>query len=345
MDVDRAQSLAYDPDQDAAEKRDIRKQYRVLERLTDNGGRPQDYTAKDLVDQVTRADSLFSKVRNPTEATLDSSVLRNVSAISAQKARAMRLGSGAFDLDDFVSKLVSFMGGRRHVAADDDDEEEFVEDDDSVPLDWDRIGRRALAKSRRVPVSGFMLGPLSVEQKKRGPIKRARLEKEAEEEKKPQAITEEDIQRSENETSKNVAAVRPAFPFSFTHSTSHSNTLNNDQILERLLAIGEPVNFFRFVINPNDFAQSVENIFYLSFSIRDAAVALQWDEDGSGEPILMACQEPTDEDRAAGVRKQQVVMEFDMATWRRAIEVFNITEAMIPTRAAARTGIKGKWYG
>jgi len=158
-------------------------------------------------------------VKNPTEATLDSTVLRNVSSIGAQKARAMKLGSAAFDLDDFVSKLAIFMGGRHELA---DDASELDDIDDSV-LDWEKVGRRALAKSRRVPVMGFMfviscrarifalnpcrLGPLSVEQKKRATVKRAKLEKNNEEERRPQEIKEDDIQRSENETTKNVIKV------------------------------------------------------------------------------------------------------------------------------------------
>lgn len=92
-------------------------------------------------------------VKNPTEATLDSTVLRNVSSISAQKARAMKLGSAAFDIDDFVSKLAIFMGGRHELA---DDASELDDIGDSV-MDWEKVGRRALAKSRRVPVMGFML--------------------------------------------------------------------------------------------------------------------------------------------------------------------------------------------
>lgn len=51
------------------------------------------------------------------------------------------------------------------------------------------------------------LGPLEVEQKKRAASKRTRFEKNKEDEKKPQEITEADITRSENETTKNVAAV------------------------------------------------------------------------------------------------------------------------------------------
>ena len=47
-----------------------------------------------------------------------------------------------------------------------------------------------------------------------------------------------------------------------------------------------PVNLFRFVINPHDFAQSVENLFYLSFLIRDGECALEIEEDG--EPVICA---------------------------------------------------------
>jgi len=49
---------------------------------------------------------------------------------------------------------------------------------------------------------------------------------------------------------------------------------------------GEPVNIFDLVINPKDFAQSVENIFYLSFLIRDGKVAFETTEEG--EPVVCA---------------------------------------------------------
>jgi hypothetical protein len=91
----------------------------------------------------------------------------------AAKARAMKAGAGSFDIDDFVSKLITFMGGRRAGGAgggpkdrpaqgeeadadDDDDDDEEEEDEDDEPLNWERIGRKALAKSRRVPVMDFM---------------------------------------------------------------------------------------------------------------------------------------------------------------------------------------------
>ncbi|KAF9237895.1 Nse4 C-terminal-domain-containing protein [Melanogaster broomeanus] len=308
---------AYDPDQDAAEKRDIRKKYRLLEKRTGEHVRPQDHDAEDLAGQVAQADELFSKVKNPTEATLDSSVLRNVSSISAQKARAMKIGSAAFDMDDFVSKLITYMGGRQRFEDDEVDEEMQVEEDGA--LDWDKIGRKALAKSRRVPVTGFMLGPLSIEQKKRAPVKRQKQDNVQEEQRRPQEIKEEDIKRSDNETTKNVLMIKD------------------------ILETTGPINLFKFIVNPNDFAQSVENMFHLSFLIRDGECALEIGDDG--EPIIMRCETPTMDDRAAGVHARQIVMEFDMATWKRAIQIWNITESQIPQRPPARTKIGDKWYG
>ncbi|KAG6378254.1 Nse4 C-terminal-domain-containing protein [Boletus reticuloceps] len=331
--MDHADSPAYDPDQDAAEKRDIRKKYRLLEKKTGENLRPQDHDAEDLAGQIAQADELFSKVKNPTEATLDSTVLRNVSSIGAQKARAMKLGSAAFDMDDFVSKLITFMGGKHRFEDEEGEEMEVVEEG---TLDWDKIGRMALAKSRRVPVTGFMyppsvvprwfgllidfqVRPSSIEQKKRGPIKRQQQEKVQEEESKPQEIKEDDIKRSDNETTKNVLKIKD------------------------LLEATGPINIFKFIVNPNDFAQSVENLFYLSFVIRDGECAFEIND--NGEPIVMRCEQPTMEDRAGGVHARQIVMEFDMATWKRAIEVWNITESQIPQRPSAKTKIGDKWYG
>lgn len=79
-DMEPEESLAYDPDQDAAEKRDIRKKYRLLEKKT--GGafdvscsssspllnlhdpehlRPQDHDTGELAGQIVESDGLFVK--------------------------------------------------------------------------------------------------------------------------------------------------------------------------------------------------------------------------------------------------------------------------------------------
>lgn len=43
---------------------------------------------------------------------------------------------------------------------------------------------------------------------------------------------------------------------------------------------GEGVNFFELVINPDDFGQTVENVFYASFLIKDDRAGMSVDDNG-----------------------------------------------------------------
>ena len=90
---------------------------------------------------------------------MDSDLLLKMSMHSAKMARAMKSGSGAFDIDDFIGRLVTFMGGRGTGEIVDRSTEDGSYDDDEgdgMPLKWERIGWKAVAKSRRVPVMDFM---------------------------------------------------------------------------------------------------------------------------------------------------------------------------------------------
>ncbi|KII93112.1 hypothetical protein PLICRDRAFT_170895 [Plicaturopsis crispa FD-325 SS-3] len=318
---DKTDALPYDPDQDPEVRRRLRHEYReVQHNAEEQRARPNDFSAGDLNVTLNRANELFEDVVQPQEATLDSRVLVHVSTANATKARLMKAATSAFDTDEFVSKLVAFMGGRKIIDEDiSEDSDNDIADDASIPLDWEKIGRRAMAKSRRVPTADFMLGPLSLERKARAPMKRSRLDKDKADQTRPQDLRAEDIHRAENETTKNVIA-----------------------IISRQGRNG--INLFQLVINPNDFAQSVENVFHLSFLIRDGIASLETNE--SGEPTVYEMETPTIDQREQGISKrQQLVLEFDMATWERAIAVFGITEPKIPQRPPSKPRPGEKWYG
>ena len=79
-----------------------------------------------------------------------------------------------------------------------------------------------------------------------------------------------------------------------------------------LLVKHRSVPLFKFVINPRSFGQTIENIFYLSFSIRDARARLEIDEDGM--PIVSAVTENlTDEE--IRMENKQCVLELTMPQW------------------------------
>ena len=59
----------------------------------------------------------------------------------------------------------------------------------------------------------------------------------------------------------------------------------------------------------------------------------------------MLSEEPTDEDRQAGLTRRQIVMELDMATYRDLLDVYQIKDTMIPTRAHATASVsRTGWY-
>lgn len=140
-------------------------------------------------------------------------------------------------------------------------------------------------------------------------------------------MTEDDIQRTENETTKNVALVWPCV------SCSCQLLICHFQIEKILKMQSGPINLFRFIVNPNDFGQTVENLFYVSFLIREGKCALEFSEDMQ-EPIIcradlsyktlstlthllsVSCERPTEDDYKNGARKQQIIMELDMDTWK-----------------------------
>jgi len=89
------------------------------------------------------------------------------------------------------------------------------------------------------------------------------------------------------------------------------------------------VNLFKFIINPDDYAQSVENLFYLSFLIRDGSCSLDVE---SGEPKICTystyfnraravistggAEKPTQQEYDDGLTRRQFVFEFDQETWK-----------------------------
>jgi non-structural maintenance of chromosomes element 4 len=79
-----------------------------------------------------------------------------------------------------------------------------------------------------------------------------------------------------------------------------------------LLKEHAPINLFEFVINPVHFGQTIENIFYLSFNVRDARAKIELNEEGV--PIVYYVDALTEEEME--LDNKQCVLEMTMDYWK-----------------------------
>ena len=111
-----------------------------------------------------------------------------------------------------------------------------------------------------------------------------------------------------------------------------------DLLIEQGATEEEPVGLFEFVLNPQSFSQSVENLFYLSFLVHDDKVSLDLDE--ANVPVISVLSPlPTDptakereERRRALLPSTQMIFDLEYETWRELCDAFEINESVIPHR-------------
>lgn len=295
-------------DLDVQVRREIRGKYRELiakaNREREELIRPDTDGLGQLIGEVDELFGQVTKLHNkaPTsEAVLDAQLLKTASALGYQKAKKLHVDN-KFDPNVFTQKLITFMHGRRLEGEEEVDEE-----------GWEGLGRATAPVFHNATGFTFMLGAFEREPMKR----RQHAQKKADEPTGPvvvpvkvksmakshQEVTTEEVERM-------VGILREL-------------TENED-------GDPEPISYFEFVINPDSFSQTVENIFHLSFVLKDGHAKIFMD--GDGLPVIVPAKPHNEEQSGKSVAKKQVLVSIDMDQWEELIEAFNITEPLIPTR-------------
>ncbi|KAG6140906.1 hypothetical protein E4U12_005614 [Claviceps purpurea] len=373
----------FDPDQPLHERRLLQKELRdLLKQVNENAEEYLQDDSRGLRDAILKADELAKKVRQTTEAAIDSRLLVSTTDLSYRKA--LRLAHGKYsegiDVDEFVSKAITYMrhgGGiiddeapdlsstqrqrrtvtRRRSGRHDDEDDDEVGDDGDM-MNWPHLGRFAcLPNIRRPAMPGFLLGPLSVEKRARKLAKRsAPFRPEELKETRPEVLNVDEMAKKENDLTAMCTDILQRLHSMQAQTQEAVADLIDDDMEDaektRLmhkhgLRSTGGIDLMRFVVNPYSFGQTVENMFYVSFLIRDARIEIELDEHGL-PAIAPVERDPSGDETQPrhGASKHQAILSMDEETWREIIDVFQITQPMIPHRQQAsqdEPGARG-WY-
>lgn len=174
------------------------------------------------------------------------------------------------------------------------DEDEDSDEDQGDALNWDWLGRTAcLPHNYRPAVSGFLLGPLSVQKRVRQLTqRRARERIDPSQAVQPQELQEEDLDKQE--TSNLTAMCSNINRLLIKIQREGQETVEKelsevadvtDEMVRGVMdkynvADDGGVPLFQFCVNPRSFGQTVENLFYVSFLVRDGSVGVSMDSRG-----------------------------------------------------------------
>lgn len=367
----------YDPDQPLDQRRKVQQGFRdLLREITENTEEYLQPDSRGLHDAILKADLLTKQVRQTTEATIDSRLLVSTTDLSYRKTLRLTQGSlsQGIDVDEFVSKCITYMRQGRGIQDDNgpglsstqrqrrrptrggEEEDDDIGDDGDM-MNWPHLGRfAALPYIRRPALPGFLLGPLSVEKKARKITKRsAPFRPNNLTETRPEVLNVEDLAKRENDLTAICGKILQQLnTLQADLQEAVADLLDDDMddkerdtIMHKhgLRSTGG-IDLMRFVVNPKSFGQTVENMFYVSFLIRDGRVEIDFDE--FGLPALAPVDREAEEEGAArhSASKHQAILSMDMETWRDIIDTFDLKEPMITHRQEATNtgpGARG-WY-
>lgn len=366
--LERLDTKYYDPEQDPEARRELRKSFRKL--YSKYNESKTDYLKPDnkgLEETLQEADKLYQDVKQTSDATIDSRLLVEVADFSYKKINNLHLGNvtTGIDVDDFLTKCIGFMKRgdevernieyhprstqaqsqsqhqRRRARAEEEDDGEG----DGDTMNWEYLGRNAcFLYNSRPCLTGFLLGPLSVQKKVRQQTQRKAREARSQNTQatRPTELGAEDLESQES-ASLTVVCTEIARLLSNAQEKGSENAEREFQelagdptdeeateILRRNnVADNGCVPLFNFCVNPKSFGQTVENMFYVSFLIKEGKVGLDFDTKGLPTLGIAATRSVAERQES---QRNQAVFTLDFDTWEDITKSFGIEKCIIPHR-------------
>ncbi|XP_005606614.2 EP300-interacting inhibitor of differentiation 3 [Equus przewalskii] len=292
--------------------RNIRKQYwQLIYNVQQNRDDIVNTASDSLTEALEEANVLFDGVSRTREAALDAQFLVLASDLGKEKAKQLNSNTSFFNQVAFCDFLFLFVGLNW---MEDDEQDELSGCDDNVPLSfWETVQKEASSWMLRAETFHFIFGSFKSEPSapKHRLDHQKKVHKMEENGDMPTKLRKVDLNSNQEATEKEVERILGLLQMYFR---KYPDT---------------PVSYFEFVIDPNSFSRTVENIFYVSFIIRDGFARIRLDQDRLPilEPININ-QMGEGNDPSSHGRKQGVI-SLSLEDWKNIVAAFEISEAMI----------------
>jgi len=223
-------------------------------------------------------------VSTPREAALDTEFLSVASTLGVERSVRLTAGFSAYNTFEYVSKIKTLWTN-----------EEELKDDR-----WTNFWSRFCSKNiRETPKTSFMYGPLQKEIKKRVIKQRAPKEKVGK-----KVVPKEIVNTNADKKTET------------TRRVEHVNKC--------LSSFGQPIGFWRMIVDPNSFTRTVENLFHLSFLVKEGHAKVSEDD------TVLPYEPPSDGDfETKRAKRQQTIVKLDFDTWLKVKDELSISEALI----------------
>ncbi|GLT88294.1 hypothetical protein SLE2022_063270 [Rubroshorea leprosula] len=280
----------------AADCRSLRSRYLAVRTLISD--EKDDITKVDsdkfkvIFDQV---ESLHQKVQKPREQVADAEALLGITNSLFISVKAQN--TAGISIADFVSSLLRNFGRARGRSS---SREEYRNS-----IAWKEIGCAVSQAFRSCPGCCTMIGPMNDEPKKKRAVVRRKRVKPTE-----RAVPKElgdALTEKKTDTDKNMA------------------------VMFDILKKNRSVRIENLVLNPDSFAQTVENLFALSFLVKDGRVEIKVDDNGC-HLVLPRNAPATSSVISKEVAYSQFVFRLDYNDWKMMKSFVKVGEELMPRR-------------
>ncbi|KAB2027961.1 hypothetical protein ES319_D05G068200v1 [Gossypium barbadense] len=284
-------------EEDAGDRRVLRSKYlAVMTKISDARNEISNVDSNKFNIIINEVDNLHQQVSKPREQVADAEALLGLANTLATSVKS--ISCEGISVADFVNCLIREFGKSTRSLE--------TQENEQISIDWKEIGVAVSPFFRTCKGICTMLGPMSNELKQRKPMVTRKRAVRPTDTTRPDEVDE-------------------------TGAEEKTDTDRNMAVMFEILRRKRQVKLESLILNRSSFAQTVENLFALSFLVKDGRAKMV--VNGSGSHIVSPKNAPAASSIASGeAAYSHFVFRFDFKDWKVMMNAVPVGEELMPHR-------------